>query len=323
LGTTSFEHRGISKASEILKSGSELVYRLEPLNFTTITSSDKGPREEQQDAAGAFSRGERLLAVVCDGAGGHRGGSTAAKLAVQIVCETFEKAGGHFEDPKAELLEICRTANEAILKLGETPKLAPRSTISLLYLDGKKAHMVHLGDSRIYRLRSGKFIERTRDHTMVQILLEQGEVKEAEMGTHPDQRRLLRALGSEEELRPTYGNADLTGNDEFLLCSDGFWERTLTEDIEKLFKSAPTQTQMEAFVQRAVKNNGPKGDNVTALAVFPQNAAAPTRWLRRVVLLLALVALVAILLLKYSWPAAVSQDLPVQSERPLPAREGK
>ena len=54
----------------------------------------------------------------------------AAKLAVQIACETFEKAGGHFEDPKAELLEICRTANEAILKLGETPKLAPRSLYS-------------------------------------------------------------------------------------------------------------------------------------------------------------------------------------------------
>ena len=114
---------------------------------------------------------------------------------MQTACEAFEKAGRKFEDPKAALLEICRTAHEAILKLGETPKLAPRSTISLLYLDRKKAHMVHLGDSRIYRLRSGKFIERTRDHTMVQILLEQGEVKQTEMGTHPNQGRLLRALG--------------------------------------------------------------------------------------------------------------------------------
>lgn len=299
------------------------MYCLLDVQFATITSSNKGPREEQQDAAGVVSQGERVLAVVCDGAGGHRGGSIASKLAVQTACEAFDKAGRKFEDPKAALLEICRTAHEAILKLGETPKLAPRSTIAVLYLDGGKAHTVHLGDSRIYRLRSGKFIERTRDHTMVQILLEQGEVKEAEMGTHPDQGRLLRALGSEEELRPTYGNADLTGNDEFLLCSDGFWERTLTEDIEKLFKSAPTQTQMEAFVQRAVKNNGPKGDNVTALAVFPQNAAAPTGWLRLVVLLLVLVTLVTILLLKYSWPAAVSQDFPVQSERPLPAGEGE
>ena len=242
------------------------------------------------------SRGDRLLAVVCDGAGGHRGGSRASKLAVQTACESFEKVEGKFEDPKSALLEICRTAHEEILKLGETPKLAPRSTIAALYLDGQKAHLVHMGDSRIYRLRSGKIIERTRDHTMVQILLEQGEVKEAEMGTHPDQGRLLRALGSDEELRPSYGSAELAENDAFLLCSDGFWERSRPGEIEKLFQAGPTPTRLDSIVGRAIERNGPKGDNVTAVAVFSGGArACPVpcflRWPLLVVLILAIVCL--------------------------------
>lgn len=239
------------------------------------------------------SQGERLLAVVCDGAGGHRGGSRASKIAVQVACEVFEKADGKFEDPKGALLSICERAHGEILSLGETPKLAPRSTITVLYLDGEKAHMVHVGDSRIYRLRSGKIIERTRDHTMVQILLEQGEVKESEMGEHPDQGRLLRALGAEDDLRPTYGSTDLTGNDGFLLCSDGFWERTRPEEIEKLFHGQPTQARLERIVRRAIERNGPKGDNVTALAVFSDQQATgcplPSflRWPFLVVLVLA------------------------------------
>lgn len=237
------------------------------MHFISFTCSETGPREEQQDAVGVVSRGNHLLAVVCDGAGGHRGGSRASKLAVQTVCDAFEMVEGKFEDPKSDLLEICRTAHEEILKLGETPKLAPRSTIAALYLGDQKAHMVHVGDSRIYRLRSGKILERTRDHTMVQILLEQGEVQESEMGTHPDQGRLLRALGSDEELRPTYGSADLTEDDAFILCSDGFWERTKPEEMEVFFQGEPTQAGLEEIVRLAIERNGPKGDNVTALAV--------------------------------------------------------
>ena len=275
------------------------------MQFTTITCSEKGPREEQQDAAGSASEGGRLLAVVCDGAGGHRGGSQASKAAVQAACEAFEKAGGNFADPKAALMEICRSSHEALLKLGETPKLAPRSTIAAIYLDGRKAHMVHVGDSRIYHLRSGKILGRTKDHTMVQILLEQGEVKESEMGEHPDQGRLLRALGSDEELRPTYGSADLTGDDAFLLCSDGFWERVKPEEMEALFHGEPTQADLDKIVHRAIECNGPKGDNVTALAVYSNK---PKRDMVSLFLYGLILALLVLAFLLIFW-----QDIPFLS----------
>lgn len=278
------------------------------MQFTTITCSEKGPREEQQDASGVVSLEERLLAVVCDGAGGHRGGSQASKVAVQVACDAFQQANGKFENPKAALLDICRAANAAVLKLGETPKLAPRTTITLLYLDGPMVHMTHVGDSRIYRLRAGKIAERTRDHTMVQILLEQGEIKEDQMGTHPDQGRLLRALGIEEEPKPGFIESQIEEGDGFLLCTDGFWERIKSGEIENLFSTAPTQKALDRLVVKALRRNGPKGDNVTAVIVFVGQPAPQAmeieRMSPRLGLLLALLAVlfVAWLLMSYRLP---------------------
>ena len=258
--------------------------------FTVITSIHQGAREEQQDAAGHISDGKHLLVVLCDGAGGHRGGSRASKVGVVTARNAFEQAKGRFSDPPAALRDICKTANEEIIRLGETPKLAPRSTIVTLYLDGQQAHWIYMGDSRIYRLRDGKILDRTKDHTMVQILLQHGEITEEEMGTHPDQGRLLRALGSEEEFRPTSLSFDLGKNDAFLLCSDGFWERTTRAEIENLFSTTPTQEKLDAAVAQAVQRNGSRGDNVAVQIVYFDQTALPPSMVRWPFLLLLILA---------------------------------
>lgn len=296
------------------------------MQFIATHASEKGPRQEQQDAVGVASRKGCLLAVVCDGAGGHLGGSKASRLAVEVALEAFAKAGGQFDDPKSALLGICVDAHKEILKLGETPKLAPRSTIAILYLDGKKMHRVHVGDSRIYQLRSGKIIERTRDHTMVQILLEQGEITESEMGVHPDQGRLLRALGTDEELRPVYETSDLAVKDAFLLCTDGFWERIHPDEIEELLQMAPTQDRLNEAVAKAIKRNGPKGDNVSIMAVYPeQESTDPSpcflRWWLLTILLLISIALVYIYLNRDSlliWISPSTGQPAPAAERPIP-----
>lgn len=235
--------------------------------FQASVVSEKGPREEQQDSAGFFERNGRLLAVVCDGAGGHRGGSVASNMAVETARAIFEEANGIFDNPKIALERICFEADKKIKQLGESPKLSPKSTIVILYTDGRVPHWAHVGDSRLYWIRNGKIAERTRDHSMVQILFEQGEVMEDEMGTHADQGRLLRALGSSEELKVTHAMADVIRGDDFLLCSDGFWERMTSQEIEDFFKRKPTEKKLQAIVKEAVLRNGPKGDNTTALAM--------------------------------------------------------
>jgi len=256
--------------------------------FDGFLSSEKGPREEQQDSAGFFERNEKLLAVVCDGAGGHRGGAEASKVAVEVAKMRFLEANGLFQDHAKCLEGICIEADQKIRNLGESEKLSPKSTIAMVYIAGKTAHWVHVGDSRIYRLRAGRIEERTRDHSMVQILFEQGEIAEDNMGTHPDQGRLLRALGSGEDLKVAHGSADVAGEDGFLICSDGFWERTKATEIDKFFKGKPTEAGLQAMVLEAVRRNGPKGDNTTALAIIGRSSPKPNLLLR---ILLALCGL--------------------------------
>ena len=237
------------------------------LSFEAFSWTEQGPRDEQQDAAQFFEQGGRLLALVCDGAGGHRGGSDASKVAVETARGVFEKTKGFFDDPKTTLEQICVEADQKIRNLGESPKFSPKSTIAMLYIEGQTAHWVHIGDSRLYRLCAGRIKERTRDHSMVQILFEQGEVSEENMGTHPDQGRLLRALGGGEDCKISYGSSPLSDRDGFLLCSDGFWERTRSMEIEDFFKRKPSAGNLQSMVMEAVRRNGPKGDNTTALAV--------------------------------------------------------
>ncbi len=242
------------------------------MKFGSVISVDQGARQEQQDAVGFAGDGSCFFAVLCDGAGGHQSGRQASQAAVRIAGEAWEREGGSFADPVASLQKICADAHAAICGMGENPKTSPRSTIVLLYGNEMKAHWAHIGDSRIYRLRGGKVRERTKDHSMVQVLFEQGEIGEEEMGTHPDQGRLLRALGGEAELRMGVASFAVTREDAFLLCSDGFWERTKRKEIEGLFAGEITQQRLDAAVRTAVQRNGPTSDNVSAIAVFPESS---------------------------------------------------
>ena len=254
------------------------------MRFKATLASEKGPREEQQDSAQIFEQGGSLLALVCDGAGGHRGGSDASKVAVETARGVFEETNGFFDDPKKILEQICVEADQRIRNLGETPKFSPKSTIVMLYINGKTAHWVHMGDSRLYRVRAGRIQERTRDHSMVQILFDQGEVSEDEMGNHPDQGRLLRALGSGEDLKVSHGVFSILDGDAFLLCSDGFWERIKSHEIEEFFKLKPTTENLKSMVLEAVRRNGPQGDNTTALFVVV--GASSRKWLFGIIFLL-------------------------------------
>jgi serine/threonine protein phosphatase PrpC len=185
-----------------------------------------------------------------------------------------EAAKAAFLDPTNSLGDlqalfglIIEQAHEAVASLGDSPKTAPRSTIVMLLLREDRADWANVGDSRIYHLRDGEIISRSKDHTMVEILLQQGEITEEEMGTHPDQSRLLRCLGADEDPKPSFGSCDLREGDGFLLCSDGLWERVKRREIEEVFCTAQSENALRRLVGMAVKRNGPKGDNVTALAV--------------------------------------------------------
>jgi len=239
------------------------------MRYSWFISQDIGSRSEQQDSSEVMTSndGNFLLAVLADGAGGHRGGRDASKQVIEVARKLFEERKGQFPEPQEQLRQMCHEAHLAINRLSDNPRSAPRSTIAALYIAGTAACWIHVGDSRIYRSSANRILERTKDHTMAQILFEQGEIRDEEISGHPDRIKLLRALGGEEMCKPSLGKTSVRAGDAFLLCSDGCWETSHPSKIEEFFGQAISQRRIEWLVKQAVSSNGQGGDNVSACAV--------------------------------------------------------
>jgi PPM family protein phosphatase len=261
-------------------------------SFSSCTGDERffaaeatGPRDEQQDASIVLCdtvRGTALL-VVSDGVGGNSGGRIASQLVAKAAIQMWEDHQGELGEPLTELNKLCDRAHQLINSEGERRQLSPRATIVALYLTPLQAYWVHSGDSRLYHFRAGKLVKRTEDHSLLQVMLKQGLVKEEQMGEHPDQGLLIQALGGEQYRSPTEGSTEVRPSDAFLLCTDGFWERTNVEEMSRLLFRNRTQApfRLKEAVRRAVKRNGPVGDNVSAAVALPDVGSADTRILQK------------------------------------------
>jgi serine/threonine protein phosphatase PrpC len=225
-----------------------------------------GSRNEQQDAGLVLSDDGRTeqLVVVADGMGGHAGGS----LASAQVAETARRVWADHQksplEPKRLLERIIREGHEAINRAGAEKGLMPRSTCVLLFLHNGSAHWAHVGDSRIYRLRDGQVSRLTRDHSVVQMLVDLGKVTEDEMGTHPDQNRLTQSLGGDATPMPDFGNDGVKEHDAFLVCSDGLWEMIdPAEMADALSARKLGDDGAKHLVEQAFARAKPRSDNIT------------------------------------------------------------
>jgi PPM family protein phosphatase len=277
-----------------------------------LIATAKGARDEQQDAAVCLSDPDqgRALLVVSDGVGGNTGGSLASRCAVESARVLWEDRQDQFREPESGLAALCQQAHQRIREEGEKELSSARATIVALFLTETEAFWVHCGDSRMYHFRKRELLGRTEDHSIVQILVNQGKLSEEEMGSHPSQGILLQCLGGDEYPSPTFGYTRITPQDAFLLCTDGFWERTSTKEMaETLFCPAQKAALiLDRTVACAVERNGPKGDNVTAAVALPGSAATadPARLgrNRRLIslLILILIVLLAVLVLLHWHP---------------------
>jgi len=267
--------------TERLNPATKVVVKTKPRPACRATASfsHMGGRPTQQDACQIWENTAigATFVVVCDGVGGSRSGAEASAVVIQTAGQLWKDRGGAFADPKKDLLSLSHVAHNRITDLAVAgEKRAPASTIVALYLTPNEAHWIHAGDSRLYHFRNSQLVVRTRDHSVVQILVDQGEVSEEEMGSHPDQGRLLQSLGTQEYRDPTYGTASIGQTDAFVLCTDGFWERTPWKAMASIFLAEPPhlESALRKVVNRAVQANGPSGDNVTAAIVAPMTPPA-------------------------------------------------
>ena len=244
-----------------------------------LVADDQGPRDEQQDSSICLSAPDdsTALLVVSDGVGGHSGGRLASQQVISVARKFWDERKGEFPDPHSDLAALSREAHNQIKAIGSREGTSPRATIVALYLTPSHAYWAHSGDSRLYHFQAGEMVGRTEDHSVLQILVAQGLVKEEDMGEHPDQGLLIQSLGGDEYKPTSLGSTEITTNDAFLLCTDGFWERTRVEEMAELLFSIRQQAPalLEQAVKRAVKRNGPNGDNVTVAVALPVAEPVP------------------------------------------------
>lgn len=184
--------------------------------------SECGIRNKNEDSVSVLETPNGILSIVADGLGGHRNGEIASGKAVSVLnnymlSDTIEADG---------LAEALYQANAEIYSIDTEMK----TTVAALLLKDSEAVALHVGDSRIYQIRDGEIIFQSVDHSMAQLAVLVGEIPANELRTHPDQNKLVRALGGPKMPKIEISTLTVQPGDHFLLCSDGFWE-PVTEDM--------------------------------------------------------------------------------------------
>ena len=219
-------------------------------------------RSVNQDVCGEFEnrKGYRLL-VVADGMGGHAGGETASRLALDTIGRVFDR---DFGEPETLLARAFWTANDEIHRVAASdPALHGMGTTGVAILIGPRDEgwVAHIGDSRAYRLRDGRFDQITEDHSWVCEEIRRGRITADEAREHPMKNVLLRSIGVAPNVEVTVTPIDLKTQDRFLLCSDGLWGEVDDRAIaEVLARESPSRAVAE-LVDLANAHGG--SDNVT------------------------------------------------------------
>ena len=241
------------------------------MKFTIYQGSLQGGRANTEDRiAYCYSR-EALLMVVADGMGGHHFGEIAAQIAAQTLTESFQReAKPGIVDPFRFLQRGLSNAHYAILDYSFAHKLSdsPRTTcVACLVLDSI-AYWAHAGDSRLFLMRGGKVVAQTRDHSRVRLLIEEGIISEAQAATHPERNKIYSCLGGEIAPEVDFSRkTPLERGDVILICSDGLWGVMPGEEMAITLRGANLMQAVPQMIKDAEVRGGPKGDNVSAVAV--------------------------------------------------------
>ncbi|MCZ2407781.1 MAG: serine/threonine-protein phosphatase [Burkholderiales bacterium] len=235
------------------------------MKFSVFQISRRGGREKNEDRMGYCYTRESGLFVLADGMGGHPEGEVAAQIALQTVASMFQRqARPQLPDVQEFLSSALLAAHHQILRYASDKGMldSPRTTLVAAVVQGGSAHWIHCGDSRLYMVRAGQLLTRTRDHSYL-------ELRNVPMALERVNRNVLfTCLGS-----PTKPIYDMTGpvlleqGDRILLCSDGLWGTLGDEEIAQQLGAEPVSQAVPELVERALRKAGDGSDNVTVVAM--------------------------------------------------------
>lgn len=211
--------------------------------------------------------------VLCDGMGGHRGGNVASEIAVRSFSELLTDRLTEVLRPKElkSLLSgtIARVSALISQTAAETPELAGMgSTVVLAVRCGKKICIAHVGDSRAYLYRDGTLRRLTKDHSLVQEMVDRNEISPEEAESHPHRNVITRTLGYAEDSQPEILFSDVRDGDVFLLCTDGLTVPLQDQRISELLRENSPEAVTPLLISEALRGGGP--DNITVGILYEE-----------------------------------------------------
>lgn len=241
--------------------------------FAAATGLHKGDRPYQQDQVLVLDHPRSsgcILAVVADGMGGRSGGRKASDQVLMTARQLFTRYRPGHDEPAALLRQLLDDAHMVIKLTALSTEQEPHSTLAAFLVTPRgEGTWIHAGDSRIYHFRKGRLHKRTSDHSYVQLLLDRGEITEAEAASHPQSNILMGCLGMTASNPPVSidANEPLQPGDVLMACSDGLWPYFETQEMGAVLEEHPPRVAVELLVSEARERARGAGDNIS-LAVL-------------------------------------------------------
>ena len=232
-----------------------------------------GGREENQDRVSAAVAEHCALLVVVDGMGGHANGAKAAEVTQQVILEAFWHTPQPLFDPMGFLHLTLGRAHEEVVKLGTHLSIEhrPRATCAVCVVQQGATWWAHVGDSRLYHLRQGALVSRTRDHSHVELLLREGLITADQAQVHPMRNFVECCLGGDPILpdMTLAKRRQLEPNDVLFVCTDGMWAGVRDTEIasELGAPGVPLRETLKELAERAIVRTGAASDNTSAAAL--------------------------------------------------------
>lgn len=232
-----------------------------------------GDRSDNQDRAAVVVAENAALMLVFDGMGGHSDGARAAETGIKVVQDLFVATKLPIFDPQGFLYMALSRAHDEVVRLGKDVAVdfRPRATCALCLVQEGGAFWAHIGDSRIYQLRNGEVLSRSRDHSHVEVLIQEGAITEEEALDHPMRNFVECCIGGDAPVpdMSITGMQKLQEGDVLLACSDGLWSGLSDHDVAQIGQSKDHNLteSLKNLSMQALSANAPYSDNTTGTAL--------------------------------------------------------
>lgn len=228
-------------------------------------------RTHNEDSVYAAREAAYELYAVADGMGGHQGGETASKMAIDGLSNLVGEYAPQMRDDGLLLRRAVGETNRNIYQQAsrEPGLYGMGTTLTCAFLRGGILTIAHVGDSRAYMLRKGVFVQLTQDHSYVAELVRMGQLTAQEARTHPQRNIIIRALGLESSVRADIETVQIRAQDMFLLCSDGLTNHVGDEQMRQVLLSEGTlAAKADRLIDMAIEGGG--SDNISVVLLKAQ-----------------------------------------------------